>query len=1731
MKDLLTSHFIILFITMSSNHKNNQDSQNSQAPPSFPLRTHGNDARAPILQSSTKKPLPAPPKFDPSSIKVPKSSTAVRSKGVVDASSLSSKTLDLNLPKPPPLPLPRKTVPSSAIHNHVASESIESKSFDSNNIYKSKEEEEHVKGSLGKIPLDGSLSKSELSNNGKLSQVHSTVEILPKLESAPPSFTFSAKHDQSEPSMPVNSTRVVNVERASRTDTSEVPEIPHHPKRIVNNLQRPKNGFLTESQRSLPILVVPTKNAAHIAAKNNLTLSEMLNGLGNSMAKYSTSMLGKLAPIRSVNRMINLRWDMISLLFLEKFGYLDGQFEENVDVGSEWEERLNFVSGTWTGEQDLLSLENSIESIFYSSSGSGRDTKTTQNADAAAATTTFSKNDATAFINSNDTPWFARFRNGINQQTSHQKFSLLHAPLAVLYVATSKEGIIGLEGLLTRESKSRLPEEFTNRLFDTNAMKEQFLILHDEQDDSIDEDSFNEGKLIQDMRNRFGPGRVAFVRVNGIGMEESVDATEEDKIWDEFLPPEAPRSYLDFVRNVHKIRGGLLSNKDKHALRAFIAQMVTTVLIPSLERRIYELNVEVTNHKKGVRNVLKSFWRKPKDSLGSNLSLHGVGSANEHSKSDNGISMTGGSLNKISYSFDTIENQTRLLADTLFLIRDYDEALAMYRLVKDDYRHDQNTIHNASVHEMMALSMYLSDLSSGYRNTREIVQYIDSALALYSSAAEEDRLKNGGNRPLVAPIATRCVTRLCILLSSTRALCQGREMETADCLASASSKETPLGAAVLLEQSSVHYHRAGMRRKFAFHILMAGHMFRSAGQDHHAIRCFTSALCVYHEGERYWPELFNHLTSALAGQLYAMKRMQLSLQLYAKLVGTTGGGRVSVRSQQKFLDHLVNICRSYRTDALESSRRMKNIYHGYDAKINKEVEEVIKNTQGIIQILEIPNMNLPKILDSSISVQNASVSSGKSSHKDHATFGKQYKGDELIWQDMKCTAEAEVLVHSVSEVKQSPNNFVNAVIDELEKERKKMQLQSRTKKSLSSNDTPYARAKLEPLSVSFEVSNPLSVMVPISSMQLVGKLNCSTSHRVYTNIEALSFSEKIDVGKPSKKWKFSGSDKTFEIADFSRISPSTDSDFDSSWQCGVSDTIEPYFLVTKGKMAMEPRSTVLVSLELCPLVMGELEIVGVRCKVFNEIWVYHKFNAPRHLLNGPNRLKRLDVSTSGLSFQIGCNMPNIQAEILTHSPTTKEMRLLQGQVSKWYLRLSNIGAAHATNLYLKTNLPWVNVLDEAGKELAASEPVPHCIGPSGTMFRLPLPHSSSRQSDSLGPGQTIDIPIEIRTYGGGKKDFYMLFRYELCEKLTASNISVACPKIRWLRKMSSVAVYPSLTLTSSITPFPNKTGFILSVEATNYRSDSQNDNNIVLDKMCILSKNFVIKPLIPHPGNSTANENLFEKKKMAWQEQSVMHFIITQAESKPCDSSLHKCLLGQSNSESMIQSSITDYVCLEHAHDDLSSRLVRRKIELERLEAEQEKENQGPRSIAQIRRARSLLSSKSFDGDTDLINSGQNFVHPTSLSSLCSTNELNIICCWKTKDDDDDVIEGWHHMRQSVRSNCPLLISAKFHPHVTHNFSLGPLHLQIMISIHNSSSDSVNFKFSMDPIPGLAITGTDAFSSSLKGGDGMVFPLELIIFRAGVYNLQSTKLTVHDQSKNADVAYSVTHQWILRVNA
>ena len=213
---------------------------------------------------------------------------------------------------------------------------------------------------------------------------------------------------------------------------------------------------------------------------------------------------------------------------------------------------------------------------------------------------------------------------------------------------------------------------------------------------------------------------------------------------------------------------------------------------------------------------------------------------------------------------------------------------------------------------------------------------------------------------------------------------------------------------------------------------------------------------------------------------------------------------------------------------------------------------------------------------------------------------------------------------------------------------------------------------------------------------------------------------------------------------------------------------------------------------------------------------------------------RVLSSVRGESFllksKIEHDMPNISVDIIPgHSNNAGQDAVLQGQLSNWILRISNLGPAPATNLTLKTNAPWINIcskdLHNRTDRESEYKATSHCVGPSGTLMNLPLPHrKSNNQSKSkfrgaIHPGQTIEIPVQVRTSGGGKQEFYMLFRYELLEEDDNTFISSTSSKCRWLRKMMSVAVHPSLTVTASLKPsYWKKREHILSIEVNSSES-------------------------------------------------------------------------------------------------------------------------------------------------------------------------------------------------------------------------------------------------------------------------------------------------------------------------
>jgi hypothetical protein len=623
-----------------------------------------------------------------------------------------------------------------------------------------------------------------------------------------------------------------------------------------------------------------------MAWKNKLRLVDMLQGLALDLSSVAMP----LPPFRSVARSMLLHWDTLKVSFVEP-----SDFQECQD--------FDFLQDQARVDDSDDALEDMVDSMLKPLPAQHPQNIMDEQRHRQSRLAQVSK-DAFALTSPPDLPWLVRYRSALDESTDYLEHELIHAPALCLLVCSSNDFASPLECLRELSSPHFLPHAFHNGMFDRQSLRAEVVVLHD----NVDGGELDEISLKQTLVHHFGGG-AAILRINSVLPETAAHLEDDDDLW-----------------NGGGSRGGCLSVNDRLVLRRFIATMITTSLLPALERRISDLNFIVTDRKKGVKNVFKSLWRKPKEET-----------------PPKPIMRVEETVKSTKYPYDSIESQVRMLADTLFLVRDWDAALSMYRLIRDDYKSDRAMLEYGSVNEMMALATYYLDAIG---RAQEAFSYMESALFSYTRAAEDERPSGvPPSRPSQASHATRLATRMCLVLASASQLTTDRSLEVADLLASASSHETSLGAAVLLEQSSAHYYRAGMFRKYAFHMLMSGHMFRSALQEHHAFRCFTAALYIYHDGR--WDELHNHLRSALAAQLYSLGRMSVSVELYAKLVGTRSGGRVSTKSQQKFVQHLLEICQAHTTKAMAGADCMATEDH---VERLERIERVLRSTKGATRV-------------------------------------------------------------------------------------------------------------------------------------------------------------------------------------------------------------------------------------------------------------------------------------------------------------------------------------------------------------------------------------------------------------------------------------------------------------------------------------------------------------------------------------------------------------------------------------------------------------------------------------------------------------------------------------------------------------------------------------------------------------------------------------------------------------
>ncbi|XP_036613610.1 trafficking protein particle complex subunit 8 isoform X1 [Trichosurus vulpecula] len=298
--------------------------------------------------------------------------------------------------------------------------------------------------------------------------------------------------------------------------------------------------------------------------------------------------------------------------------------------------------------------------------------------------------------------------------------------------------------------------------------------------------------------------------------------------------------------NTGILHGACLTLIDHDRIRQFIQEFTFRGLLPHIEKTIRQLNDQLIS-RKGLSRSLFSATKK------------WFSGSKVPEKSINELKNTSGLL----YPPEAPELQIRKMADLCFLVQHYDLAYSCYHTAKKDFLNDQAMLYAAGALEMAAVSAFLQPGAP----RPYPAHYMDTAIQTY-----RDICKN-------MVLAERCV-----LLSAEILKSQSKYSEAAALLIRLTSEDSDLRSALLLEQAAHCFinMKNPMVRKFAFHMILAGHRFSKAGQKKHALRCYCQAMQVY-KGKG-WSLAEDHINFTIGRQSFTLRQLDNAVSAFKHIL-------------------------------------------------------------------------------------------------------------------------------------------------------------------------------------------------------------------------------------------------------------------------------------------------------------------------------------------------------------------------------------------------------------------------------------------------------------------------------------------------------------------------------------------------------------------------------------------------------------------------------------------------------------------------------------------------------------------------------------------------------------------------------------------------------------------------------------------------------------------------------
>lgn len=295
------------------------------------------------------------------------------------------------------------------------------------------------------------------------------------------------------------------------------------------------------------------------------------------------------------------------------------------------------------------------------------------------------------------------------------------------------------------------------------------------------------------------------------------------------------------------VHGMCLLMEDIENIKMLLHDFCLKALIPFSERIVMQITEAIANKKGVSRSIFSATkrWFTPSK----------PGSAGSSSQ-----------LNNVVYSPDSNEILQRKLADLYFIFGNYVLAFQLYHQVKRDFAADQAWLYLAGALEMAAISAFMT----GEVN-KKTMEYMDEAINLYNNILK------------MPQFATRAT------LYSTECL-RAKENygEAATQYIKMTSEDSDLRSALLLEQAAYSFlscKKPSMVRKYAFHIVLAGHRYSKCNQRKHSLRCYKQAFQVY--SGTGWSLADDHIHYTIGRQAAGLQILEDAIDSFSSLLKGT----------------------------------------------------------------------------------------------------------------------------------------------------------------------------------------------------------------------------------------------------------------------------------------------------------------------------------------------------------------------------------------------------------------------------------------------------------------------------------------------------------------------------------------------------------------------------------------------------------------------------------------------------------------------------------------------------------------------------------------------------------------------------------------------------------------------------------------------------------------------------